>query len=206
MFAVSVSAEELTELEREQCLEKWELVSELVDEIDYDNLDKYGVGLECLEKIDQSGFNRSRDYFALGNICRSIRLYVLFEEENDDVIKIGLTKDQITTTVRSRLRGARLYSTKGNGSLKVSVNVVGSAFSIGFYFEKSVIDGQWVAGDVQLNSDNSRVTGMVSIPRVGIGSAITWKRVLTGTHSEEASFILSGVAQGTDHFIDEYLG
>ena len=47
------------------------------------------------------------DRFHLWNDCKPLKLVV--EDLNNNAAEIGLTKDAITTTVRSRLRGARIY-------------------------------------------------------------------------------------------------
>ncbi len=124
------------------------------------------------------------DRFQLWNECKPIDLVV--ESLNNDAAKIGLTKEQIETAVRSRLRAARIYTPEINNTspyLYVNAHVVSSAYTIGFYLKKVVTD---------LKSDK-------------LGSASTWDRRTTGTHGRDAGYILQGVSRHTDIFIDEYL-
>ena len=126
------------------------------------------------------------DRFQLWNDCRPTRLVV--EGLSDDAAALGLTEGAIATAVRSRLRSAWLYTDdefEASWSvLYVNVNVVGGAFSLSIEFRKLVQDD---------------ATAEVSL-------AATWHTGAAGTHAQRAEFILSGVAQHTDHFIDEYLG
>jgi len=122
------------------------------------------------------------DRFKLWNDCRPMRLVVenLYEDETD----IGLTEDVITAAVRSRLRAARLYTAEElRPYLYINVNVVNAAF------HDSVEYNKWVKDEA--SGLKRRTT--------------TWKSSSTGTHSRDASYILSSVSQHVDMFIDEYL-
>ena len=127
------------------------------------------------------------DLFQLGNECKPINLSV--EGVGSKGAAIGLTQEAVTTTVRSRLRAARLYRIGGgpySGShLYVNVNVMsgGTAFSIILELRKPLSD--------------PNLNGLE-------GFATTWDRSMIG-QSREASYILSWVSQLTDEFIDEYL-
>jgi len=120
------------------------------------------------------------DRFQLWNDCGPVGLLV--EGLPNDAADIGLTKDAIETAVRSRLRAARIYESSADPYLYVNVNVFGHAFSISIYFNKPLFDAA------------SATTGY----------AITWNTGFTG-YSRDASYIISGISQGTDRFIDEYL-
>ena len=126
-------------------------------------------------------YDRSR----LWNECRSMDLVV--ENLSDNATTIGLTRDAIEITVRSRLRSARLYSedfaNTAYSSLYVNVHVVGRAFSSDVSYSKYVKD----------------LASMLEF------RPVTWSVSSTGTHGEKASYILSIVTQLTDAFIDEYL-
>ena len=129
-----------------------------------------------------------RDKFQLWNNCAEIRLVV--EGLQAEAAEFNLRKEDIETAVRSRLRGARIYTENlldDNGSavpyLYINVNTVGFALNINAELEKMVLDlasGQF-------------------------GSAATWSTGVTGTHGDDASYIISAVSQYTDQFIDEYL-
>ena len=127
----------------------------------------------------------SMNRFKLWNACNPVRLAVA--KLNDDASEIGLTKERIETLVRSRLRAARIYEDDAHAYelpyLFVNVHVVGSAFSMRLELRKTVIDAV------------SREERMTS----------TWHIGSTGMHIGDASFILQGISEHTDKFIDEYL-
>lgn len=126
---------------------------------------------------------------------------------SEDARKIGLRTEYIETTVRSRLRRARIYDgvprldepgwlgwrvrhlRYGEPYLHVDINVVSLAFDIEVGFRRSV--------KVQLTVPE----GMDPL----VGWATTWTTGSTGTHGDNASYILSWVSQYVDKFIDEYL-
>ncbi len=128
------------------------------------------------------------DKFQLWNNCAEIRLVV--EDLKTEAAEFNLRQEGIETTVRSRLRGARIYTENwfyDDGSwipsMYIQVNTVGFAFHI-----------------------DARLQKLVSEPVSGqLGSAATWQRGSTGTHGNDASYVISVVSQLTDIFIDEYL-
>ena len=125
--------------------------------------------------------------FQLWHACQPIDLLV--ESPDDDEVKMGLTRESITTTVRSRLRAARLYreSTRPSPYLYVVINALprdrggDTAFSVRLEFRKHFFD---------------RISYRA-------GSASTWDTGAVGWG--DAAYILSGVSQLMDEFIDEYL-
>ncbi len=122
------------------------------------------------------------DKFKLWNECKPVRLVV--EGLSEDADKIDLKKENIAVTVRSRLRGARIYT--GDlvfPYLYVVVSVVGKGFSINLELDKFVHD--------PLSGQS--------------GIASTWLSGGTGTHADDPGYILSAVGKATDKFIDEYL-
>ena len=122
------------------------------------------------------------DRFMLWNTCGQINLIV--EQLDDQEIEMGLTTEDIATTVRSRLRAARLYGTSGIVPvLYMNVTAVsrGLAFHIRLEFKKLVFEP---------------ISGQENI-------AATWDIGSTGRGG--AGYILSSVSQLTDRFIDEYL-
>ncbi len=121
------------------------------------------------------------DRFKLWNDCAPMNLIV--ESLPDDATEIGLSKGAVETTVRSRLRAARLFDADEYQYLYVNVNVVGAAFSIRFKYYKRLFD-----------------------PALELfGFAGRWNIGVTGTHGRDPGYILSSVSQDTDKFIDEYL-
>ena len=121
--------------------------------------------------------------FELYTACAPVRLFV--RSLPPPAADIGLTKQAITATVRSRLRGARIYTAEESGlpELDVGVNVLGLAFSISFQLHKAMLD---------LETDI-------------IGTAVTWQNRGTGTHGRDSGYILQGIGRYTDEFIDQYL-
>ena len=121
------------------------------------------------------------DRFHLWNACEPVSLFV--KELGDHASKIGLTEERIETLVRSRLRAARIYHKYRSAYLYINVSMVGNAYNVNLFLYKSVTD----------MSSNVRA------------SAITWNISSTGTHGQDASFILQQISELIDKFIDEYL-
>ena len=121
--------------------------------------------------------------FELGNECKPINLAV--EEVGSRGIAMGLTKEAITTTVRSRLRAARLYRSGSGPYLYVNVNILpgATAFSVTFEFRKLLSD--------------PKLSGLE-------GFATTWDRAMVG-QTMNVGYIFSWISQLTDEFIDDYL-
>ena len=132
----------------------------------------------------QSIVEQRVDRFKLWNACEPIYLGV--EYLGDEAIKMGLTREAITTTVRSRLRAARLRIYRGRDPYLLYVNVTtlsrGTAFSVRLEFKKRL-------PDPELNGKK--------------GFATTWNTMTVG--QGDAAYILSVVSRLTDQFIDEYL-
>ncbi len=139
----------------------------------------------------------SRGIFALRNACKPIELFVAVE---GDAADNGLTKDQVATTVRSRLRGARIYTEESENHLFVGAHVVGRRFRVGFEFRKRPLDHQWILDDETLFGGYD-----YALQNGGFGIVASWCSSLTGTYGQDAACILSAVAESTDVFIDEYL-
>ncbi len=122
------------------------------------------------------------DTFRLGNVCEPVNLLV--EELPHGAAEIGLTRGDIATTVRSKLRAARLYGTSRIiPVLYVNVNVQGIAFSVRLEFRKMLFDP---------------ISEMAN-------AATTWNKSMTGQSGSNADYILSTASLLTDMFIDEYL-
>ena len=80
-----------------------------------------------------------RDRFRLWNECSPIALSV--PDLSEVAATIGLAKDTIEVTVRSRLRAARLYSPTVHASLvSVNLTVLELAYRVGFDYYKVVTD------------------------------------------------------------------
>ena len=121
------------------------------------------------------------DRFRLWHECLPMDLVVEGLQKDADT---ELTEEAITVAVRSRLRAARLYKADALFSyLYVNVNVVPPAFSISIEFQKWLKDA--VSGEE--------------------GFAATWRFGGTGTYRKGSGYILSGISQYADRFIDEYL-
>ena len=134
------------------------------------------------------------ELFKLWNECRPIAFRVYLHDE-DQANKIGLTREAIETTVRSRLRGARIFkdspglrsrslSPQDNGFLQVQVDLGDADASWSIRFEKLITD--WATG----------LTGW---------AATGWRKGAFGEHRDDGNFILSDIAPKMDKFIDDYL-
>lgn len=134
------------------------------------------AGTALAQEEEVTGFDR----FRLWNNCGTIDLIV--EELSEDAGEIRLTREAIETSVRSRLRAARIYDSAATPYLYVKVPVVGSAFRVSFEFKKFVAD---------YVSDRSNY-------------ATTWNTGVTGTHAGDSGYILGAVSEMSDLFIDEY--
>ncbi len=96
-----------------------------------------------------------------------------------------MISNAITTTLRSRLQGSRIYfaATTGTPTLYINVNAVGLAYSIRLELQRLVLE------PVHEN----------------FGGAKTWQTGSTGTHGQNQGFIFQYIGQYTGRFIDEYL-
>ncbi len=124
------------------------------------------------------------NWFELFLNCKPVS--ILVEELSDDAKRSRLTEETIIATAESRLRAARIYDNKmiSTPYLHITVTVVGNAFSINVTLNKYLFDDE---------------TSMLH------GIAMTWTRGLTGTHTNDATFILSGLSRLMDLFIADYL-
>ncbi|MCY4206434.1 MAG: hypothetical protein OXD29_00580 [Roseovarius sp.] len=121
------------------------------------------------------------DKFQLWNNCRPMRLVIAMDDS--DAARIGLTRKDIESAVRSRLRVARLYDEDADNALYIELIVTEHAFGISWRYYKEVKDKYST-----------------------YSLAPTWQRGFAGSHGEGGgSFILSDTPKRVDFFIDEYL-
>lgn len=118
--------------------------------------------------------------FWLGNECEPIALLV--EQVGRAETRLGLTQQRIITTVRSRLRAARLYWDRIGPYLYVNIHVVGDAVSIRVTFNKPLSDP--ISGQKQI--------------------ATTWNQGVLGQNNN-ADDVLASLSRLIDGFIDNYL-
>ena len=130
------------------------------------------------------------DRFRLWNGCQPVDLVI--EGLSDDARKIDLRKEDVGTTVRSRLRGARIYQEHRLPYLYVNAFVTETAFSVDVEFVRLVeaLLPFWYKPE-----------GMDPLT----GDATSWSSESAGTHGGRSDYILSWIARHTDEFIDEYL-
>ena len=121
------------------------------------------------------------DRFKLWDNCQAMDLIVV--STSKDTADIRLAEETIATTVRSRLRAARLYDASALPFVRVYVQIVGSAFRTDLRYYKMV-------KDLASSHENA---------------ATSWSTGSTGTHGRDSGYILSTVSEHTDEFIDEYL-
>ena len=126
--------------------------------------------------------SNAADDFQLWNACRPTHLVV--QGLNNDAAEMGLTKERIETLARSRLRAARIYrNSLFETYLYVRITVISRAFATEIKFKKYLFD--------PISEENYH--------------APTWTAESVGTHGQNASFILQGLSELVDEFIDEYL-
>ncbi len=123
------------------------------------------------------------DRFELWNDCGLVGLPI--RVRGPSAKDVGLTEEDVTAAASSRLRAARLYRSAHpvSPALRITIAVVGSAYSIRLEFYKLVTDLATQISD----------------------TGITWTRNETGTHGGNASNILLSLSQHLDHFINDYL-
>ena len=142
-----------------------------------------GAALDCTNEGRSS--EEQVQLFELFSYCSPLDMVV--EDLNSDAVDMGLEKTALERTIRSRLRAARVYASEESASvtpfLYLNVNFVGRAFSIDLEFRKRV----------QEDVSNTRF------------HATTWSVGSAGTHGGDPGFILQGVSEHMDQFIDEYL-
>ena len=133
----------------------------------------------------QAEFVQQQFRFQFYTTCAPVHLNVL--DVDVEAEAWGLTKDAITTTVRSRLRAARIYTSEVRlPSLNVEVAVLKHAFSLRFSLMRILDDPEYVTR----------------------GFGYTWFDNRMGIHTEDhqgSNFILQEVGHLTDQFIDQYL-
>lgn len=128
------------------------------------------------------------DRFDLFTWCSPVQLAVRVKDYGDD---LDLEEDDVARAVRSRLRGARIYSPDSESPnseqftprLAVVIQAVGLAFSI-------------------------RVGLVLPVERTDLGGwreVTTWATGSLGTHSGDGSYVLGILSRRMDEFIDEYL-
>ena len=118
--------------------------------------------------------------------CAPMNVFVepLPSEESQ---KAGLTREAIMDAVESRLRSARLFASAEkqvrHQYLRVNVNVLGYAFSVGVELRRFLEDLGYGFG----------------------GYAVVWDVGAIGTHSGDGQYILGSVTRYLDRFIVSYL-
>ena len=125
------------------------------------------------------------DFMRLWNACQPIDLLV--ERTSQDAENIGLTEQRIRTMVESRLRAARIYGKHQVTQLYVNVHYLqgshGGIFSLRLEYQQ-----------------------LVHLLRYG-GTMIakTWDVSVLGQSPGDAGYIMQGLSEYIDHFINEYL-
>lgn len=132
------------------------------------------------------------DFFKLWNECRPVAFGVHLQSE-DEADKIGLTKEDIETLVRSRLRGARIFVDDPN--LRAQPTTRAGFLGVRVYLHSDLI--YWHARFEKVSKDMA--SGIVGFTATG------WERFSFGGHGNEGSSILYDIAPVIDEFIDDYL-
>ena len=128
---------------------------------------------------------RKRELFSLYTACSPVGLYVS-DLPKEGAEAVNLTKEAVINLAESKLRSARIYTSKGpyTAVLEVNLNIVGLAFDHIVVLNKSLSD------PISNHSD----------------WANTWRVRYTGTHGlRGGDYILSSLSKSLDEFIVEYL-
>ena len=140
------------------------------------------------------------EYLQLWANCTPVHLLSVGLDDEAE----GMLGDAVETTVRSRLRSARLFNDgqpiKGSPFLSVVTEVLpdGKTFLIQFRLHKFTVDAVWPTGpDSYPEGLNSNFVGPV----------VTWDKTFFGTRGDRNSIMarVSELTELTDKFIDEYL-
>ena len=120
--------------------------------------------------------------FKLFAECKPMGIVV--EHLNKDASKIGLTRKSLQYAAESRLRMARLYSSKSSHYLYINITNLDKAYSLELSFKKKVRD--------HFSDLNS--------------FAVTWDiRSVGKVGNSGADFVLSVLSKYMDEFISEFL-
>lgn len=152
---------------------------------------------ELIEQLAELFVTYRVDMFRLGQPCGK-KIGLLVGDLTEGAKDIGLTKKSIETTVRSRLRGAKIYddiqSFSDQPFLFVNASVVGRAFHVRIELNQPLTKSAIINPD----TEQEVVTEITQ-------QAPTWETASLGTHGSDTGYILQAVAENTDEFIDEYL-
>ena len=131
----------------------------------------------------------SRDRFELFNSCKPMALWV--DLSGDEEIITGITEEVLRDVAESRLKVARLRlrsdgfsvaAWKSFAALNLTVDVVGSNFTVSVEYGKRVTDIYGESGHVG-----------------------TWRSTFTHAHNKSDWFVMGVVSDQLDRFLNEYL-
>ena len=139
---------------------------------------------ELRKKAEKEAEAVVTDMIQLLTECRPVGLVV--HVDDDDMI--GITKEEVGVSARSRLRGARIYATGREddpvgGVLRINVRSARTTFVQRIWFEKKQVDSASFIS-------SWRPTG--------------WHWLEFGIHNNDETYVLSLLAIGLDRFIDDY--
>lgn len=141
-------------------------------------------GLGRVEGLGQECLAGDFECFQLFNRCEPINVGIgVSIEDAERSVRRRLTEDSVRTAVESRLRAARLYDPNSGPFLLVAVDVLNNSFTTSVSFRK------WLADEL---TGNIMLAGAYETGRFG-------------THGDDAGFILQGISELMDGFINDYL-
>ncbi len=135
-------------------------------------------------RIRWGSVSENVDRFQLFTRCQSLGISVYVQGDQAD--EIDLTEERVRTMVESRLRAARLYTSR-EGVPHLAVNIL--TLDDGLAFVRQIQLSKW-------NRDD-----MTGLER----GSFTWESLGFGTHGGDAGFIMQGLSEGLDGFILDYL-
>ena len=122
----------------------------------------------------------NQDMFWLWNWCSKVDIYVVYERISG-AHHLGLTQESIETTVRSRLRGARIFDAEADDHIEMIIGVYNQAYHIQVSMQKI------------MNDPLTDLKGPVG----------TWSVSHLGIHGDNHQYLLGVIGELTDKFIDE---
>ena len=145
-----------------------------------------------------------RDYFNLWYICTPIPFGVQISQN-----ELGITRQEVETSIRARLRSARIYQSDSsiwkNNEGKTTGGLGYFAIRVGLYENAKAFRVEAHFSKLYEDPTPSKPKSYEG----AMNNLTSWKRDVSGTYSSNNSisknFILSSITPLVDEFIDDYL-
>ena len=151
-------------------------------------------GQTSTEMCDPVSRTDRKDCAELWNACRPVAFQVVLIAEPTSVPTLSLTQEDIEITVRSRLRGARIFADKPD------LRVLPTMDADGYLHVHVHIGGDLVMWSV----DFQKVREDLATDLIGFSST-GWAQRAYGGYDNDPNTVLSSIAPAIDKFVDDYL-